>query len=69
MAGAFGMLPSCSRSDAPVTKQRQQHADDLDTRRGLPLLAAMADHQKRSMREHLEANAGIVTAIMGTAMK
>lgn len=62
MAAALGMLLSCSRSDTPAIRQHQ-HTDDRDSRRGLPLLAAMADHQKRSMREHLEAIAGIVTAI------
>ena len=37
--------------------------DQLDRRTPLPLLPVMANHQKQSMREHLEAVQGIVAAV------
>jgi hypothetical protein len=48
----------------PSSNHRDQVAEAaLDPRRPLPLLAAMANHQKESMREHLAAVLKIVAAL------
>ena len=49
--------PPSSTARAPLTEGA------LDPRRPLPLLAAMANHQKESMREHLAAVRKIVAAL------
>lgn len=38
--------------------------DQLDTRKPMPLLPMMANHQKQNMREHLEAVQGIMAALV-----
>jgi len=46
---------------APPFSPPEMHA--FDDRRDLPLLPMMADHQKRSMRNHLQAVSDIVAAL------
>jgi hypothetical protein len=42
----------------------QQALDTLDTRRPVPLLPMMADHQKQNMREHLSVVQEIVAGVV-----
>lgn len=72
------LLAACAREPAPAptpvlaptppasASSPSDALDRLDPRRPLPLLPAMAHHQKQSMREHLEAVQAIVAAIAGS---
>jgi hypothetical protein len=55
---ARGASPASLSATSP-----SEQLDRLDARTPLPLLPAMANHQKQSMREHLEAVQAIVAAI------
>jgi hypothetical protein len=68
----FGSTLACARDpgSAPMEQPPASHNSPaslaeaaLDPRRPLPLLAAMAVHQKESMREHLAAVRKIVAAL------
>jgi hypothetical protein len=55
--------PEASTSAAARSSATPQSMlDALDRRRPVPLLPMMADHQKRNMREHLEAVQEVVAA-------
>jgi cytochrome c556 len=60
IAGAAG----CQRPAAPTAPQTSATAvlDAMDTRVAVPLLPMMANHQKQSMRDHLQAVQTIVAA-------
>ena len=49
--------------DSPPGNHPSDQLDRLDRRTPLPLLPMMANHQKQSMREHLEAVQAIVAAV------
>ncbi len=46
----------------PAASNPHEALDHLDQRRPVPLLPMMAQHQKQSMREHLEAVQAVVAA-------
>ena len=56
-AEVVASCPACATCDA------QRTLDSMDTRAPVPLLAMMADHQKRNMRDHLLAVQEIVVAL------
>ncbi len=61
---AVVLLPTVSVAQMPAgSADAQQTLDALDTRRPLPLLPMMADHQKQNMREHLAVVQEIVAAV------
>jgi len=56
--------PAALSTLAPVTTttSASEALERLDQRRPVPLLPMMAQHQKQSMRDHLEAVQGVVAA-------
>lgn len=62
---ASAWLPAASPASepAPSTSAPAATSDRLDTRTPLPLLPAMAEHQKQNMRDHLLAVQQIVAAL------
>lgn len=52
-----------SGAHAQTVPAAQAALDGLDTRRPLPLLPMMADHQKQNMRENLIVVQGIIAAL------
>lgn len=61
------LTSACGRAPAPAAQSAapsaQAQLDQMDTRRPVPLLPMMANHQKQNMREHLEAVQDIVLAL------
>lgn len=54
--------PSAASSPALSSTAPQQQLDAMDTRRPVPLLPMMANHQKQNMRDHLAAVQEIAAA-------
>ncbi len=74
-ASALALLSACTRENPPAPEAASSAAsgastttaaaalDQMDTRRPLPLLPMMANHQKQNMRDHLVAVQEIVAAL------
>jgi cytochrome c556 len=57
-------LGACAHEAPKPTRSPAQALEQLDGRSPVPLLPRMANHQKKNMREHLEAVQAIVTALV-----
>ncbi|HKU44418.1 MAG TPA: hypothetical protein VJR89_39935 [Polyangiales bacterium] len=56
-------LPAAPEAAAPHTVSAATALDRMDTRKPVPLLPMMANHQKQNMRDHLTAVQAIVAAL------
>lgn len=54
---------ACQRSENSVISAAQEQLDAMDTRRPVPLIPMMANHQKENMRDHLVVIQEIVEAL------
>jgi hypothetical protein len=63
---AIASFAGCHRPGPAQTASPVATLDAIDTRMPVPLLPAMANHQKQNMRDHLQAVQEIVGAV-GTA--
>ena len=57
------VAPAAASATAPQISMSTAASDPLDTRKPVPLLVMMANHQKQNMREHLVAVQEIVAAL------
>jgi cytochrome c556 len=57
------VAPAAASTTGPEASMSTAAADPLDTRKPVPLLAMMANHQKQNMRDHLAAVQEIVAAL------
>lgn len=59
----FAVSVACQRSETSATSSAQEQLDTIDTRRPVPLIPMMANHQKENMRDHLVVVQEIVAAL------
>lgn len=59
----LAMSVACQRSETSPSSSAQEQLDAMDTRRPVPLLPMMANHQKENMRDHLLVIQEIVQAL------